>query len=133
MYRRIGVLGGSLEYTGAPFYAAKAALLLGADLSFIFCAEEAAVSVKTYSPEIMVVPVYSSKAYVPASADQCMPPPAAEATASSRVIEYFPRLSSLVVGPGLGNHLIPLSSLYLDILYFIRKRRHGCRACKNCD
>ena len=48
---RIGILGGSEEYTGAPYYAGKASLLLGADLSFIFCAETATIPIKSYSPE----------------------------------------------------------------------------------
>ena len=30
---RIGILGGSEEYTGAPYYAAKAALMLGRPFS----------------------------------------------------------------------------------------------------
>jgi ATP-dependent NAD(P)H-hydrate dehydratase len=55
---RVGVLGGSRDYTGAPFYAACAALKFGADLSFIFCSDQAATPIKCYSPELMVTPVY---------------------------------------------------------------------------
>ena len=75
---RIGVIGGSRQYTGAPFYAAMAALKLvssnkacsgdclitwlmhvlcvvqGADLVTVFCAQDAAVAIKSYSPELMV-------------------------------------------------------------------------------
>ena len=58
---RIGILGGSEEYTGAPFYAAKSSLMLGADLSFIFCAEAATIPIKSYSPEVMVVPFYTKE------------------------------------------------------------------------
>ena len=100
---RIGVLGGSLEYTGAPYYAAKAALLLGADLSYIFCAETAAIPIKTYSPEIMVMPVYNSdEAEAVARAGTVGQQCPALAIASSRVIDFFPRMNALVVGPGLG-------------------------------
>ena len=35
---RIAVLGGSLEYTGAPYYAAAATLKVGADLAWVFTA-----------------------------------------------------------------------------------------------
>jgi ATP-dependent NAD(P)H-hydrate dehydratase len=35
-----------------------ASLKVGADLAFVFCAQEAAVPIKTYSPELMVAPVY---------------------------------------------------------------------------
>ena len=56
---RVGVLGGSGDFTGAPFYAAMASLKAGSDLSFVFCAKEAALPIKSYSPELMVTPVYS--------------------------------------------------------------------------
>ena len=36
------------------FYAALSALKLGADLSHIFCDEQAAVPIKSYSPELIV-------------------------------------------------------------------------------
>jgi NAD(P)H-hydrate repair Nnr-like enzyme with NAD(P)H-hydrate dehydratase domain len=57
---RVGVLGGNARYTGAPYYAATAALQVGADLAFVFCADEAALPIKCYSPELMVIPVYSA-------------------------------------------------------------------------
>jgi hypothetical protein len=57
---RVGVLGGSARYTGAPYYAAMAALKSGSDLAFVFCAQEAALPIKCYSPELMVAPVYSA-------------------------------------------------------------------------
>lgn len=60
---RIGVLGGSARYTGAPYYAGMAALKAGADLAFCFCATEAAVPLKCYSPELMVAPVYEAAAF----------------------------------------------------------------------
>ena len=34
---RIAVVGGSLEYTGAPYFAAMAALRTGADIAHVFC------------------------------------------------------------------------------------------------
>jgi ATP-dependent NAD(P)H-hydrate dehydratase len=33
----VGVIGGSVEYTGAPFYSAMAAIRMGADLAHVFC------------------------------------------------------------------------------------------------
>lgn len=60
---RVGVLGGSERYTGAPFYAAMASLKCGADLAFCFCAEEAAIPLKSYSPELMVAPVYKASEF----------------------------------------------------------------------
>jgi hypothetical protein len=55
---RIGVIGGSIDYSGAPYYAAIAALKMGADLSWVYCSQAAAVPIKSYSPELIVVPFY---------------------------------------------------------------------------
>lgn len=51
---RVGVFGGSEDYTGAPFFASISALRTGADLALVFTAEEAAPALKAYSPELMV-------------------------------------------------------------------------------
>lgn len=60
---RVGVLGGSERFTGAPYYAGMACLHVGSDLAYIFCAEEASLAIKSYSPELMVAPVYSAKEF----------------------------------------------------------------------
>ena len=90
---RLGVIGGSLEYTGAPFYAASTTLQVGADLAFVFAAEEAAAAIKCYSPELIVVPSYrsadSSEEEVQTALVQTVRP-------------WFDRVHGLVVGPGLG-------------------------------
>lgn len=83
---KVGVLGGSRDYTGAPFYAASAALKFGADLSYVYCAEEAAIPIKSYSPELMVTPFYSATSHM----DREIVPSA------------FSRMNTLVIGPGLG-------------------------------
>jgi ATP-dependent NAD(P)H-hydrate dehydratase len=57
---RIGVIGGSYEYTGAPYYAAISSLKVGADIAHIFCSKSAANAIKSYSPEIIVHPVFVS-------------------------------------------------------------------------
>jgi NAD(P)H-hydrate repair Nnr-like enzyme with NAD(P)H-hydrate dehydratase domain len=56
---RIAILGGSEKYTGAPFYAAQSALRCGVDLVSVYCASEACIPIKCYSPELMVQGVYS--------------------------------------------------------------------------
>jgi hypothetical protein len=58
---RIGVVGGSSDYCGAPFFAADAALKLGGDLSTVFCSQSAAIPIKSYSPDIMVTPFYEDR------------------------------------------------------------------------
>lgn len=34
---------------------------MGADLAFVFCAKEAAIPIKSYSPELMVAAFYSEE------------------------------------------------------------------------
>lgn len=54
---RVGIIGGSLEYTGAPYYAGIAALKTGCDLVHIFCPQSAGLPIKSYSPELIVHPL----------------------------------------------------------------------------
>ena len=51
---KVGVIGGSKDYCGAPYYAAISSLRVGADLSHIFADVEAATPIKWYSPEFIV-------------------------------------------------------------------------------
>ncbi|XP_065316929.1 ATP-dependent (S)-NAD(P)H-hydrate dehydratase-like isoform X2 [Gordionus sp. m RMFG-2023] len=54
---KICVIGGSIDYTGAPYFASISALKMGADLAHVICPPEAAPIIKTYSPELMVHPI----------------------------------------------------------------------------
>lgn len=101
MMGRIGILGGSVDYTGAPYYAADAALKFGADLSFVFCSQEASAPIKSYSPELMVTPFYND--FNMFSDDNAV----VEQEISSsiaKVKDTLPRIHTLVIGPGLGRH-----------------------------
>ena len=51
---KVCVIGGSPEYTGAPYYAAIAALRSGSDLAFVQTHREALTPIKSYSPEVIV-------------------------------------------------------------------------------
>ena len=57
---RIGIFGGSFEYTGAPYFAGMSALRLGADLVHIFCTKEASLPIKSFSPELIIHPLLDS-------------------------------------------------------------------------
>ncbi|XP_019862654.1 PREDICTED: ATP-dependent (S)-NAD(P)H-hydrate dehydratase-like isoform X2 [Amphimedon queenslandica] len=83
---RIGLIGGSKEYTGAPYFAAITALRIGADLAHVFCPPEAAPVIKSYSPELIVHPLLTED--TPLSVESISP--------------WLPRLHSIVIGPGLG-------------------------------
>lgn len=83
-YGRIGVIGGSLEYTGAPYFAAISAIKVGADLSHVFCHAEAASVIKSYSPDLIVHPVLDRE------------------DALEQIKPWIDRLHVVVIGPGLG-------------------------------
>jgi len=89
---KVGVVGGCLEYTGAPYYAAFTALKTGADLAHVFCAENAGTAIKAYSPELIVHPVVPNS--LSSQTDQ--------KAALDPIRPWLSRLTSLVVGPGLG-------------------------------
>jgi ATP-dependent NAD(P)H-hydrate dehydratase len=96
---RIGVLGGTDRYTGAPYYAAMAALWTGADLATVLTAQEAAVPIKCYSPELMVQAVYSVskfEQFKKTSSQQTIPPMV------QKVEDSMDRLHCLIIGPGMG-------------------------------
>ena len=78
---KVGVIGGSRDYTGAPYYAAVASLKCGSDISHIFCSEEAAIPIKSYSPEFIVHPCLNNK---------------------NELVKWLDAVTSIVIGPGLG-------------------------------
>lgn len=98
---RIAVIGGSVDYTGAPYYAGQAALKFGADLAFIFCAKEAKIPIKSYSPELMVTHFYETAFFEKNSENIELKDIYENAEI---VINFFPRISSFVIGPGLGRN-----------------------------
>ncbi|KAI8922043.1 Ribokinase-like protein [Powellomyces hirtus] len=94
---RIAVVGGSEDYTGAPYFASISALKLGADLSHVFCERNAGLVIKTYSPELMVHPYLRNTDSLGKPNDRQR-----EIDAHvDRVVSMLPRLHVLVVGPGL--------------------------------
>uniref|UniRef100_A0A0N5C878 ATP-dependent (S)-NAD(P)H-hydrate dehydratase n=1 Tax=Strongyloides papillosus TaxID=174720 RepID=A0A0N5C878_STREA len=81
---KIAVIGGSEEYTGAPYFSAITLLKIGCDLSFVICTKEAAPIIKSYSPELIVYPALNE-------------------TNFSKICN---RINSLVIGPGLGREIV---------------------------
>ena len=47
---RVGIIGGTEHYTGAPYYVAISALKSGADIAHVFCSKLASTAIKSYSP-----------------------------------------------------------------------------------
>ena len=69
---RIGVFGGCIMYTGAPYFSAITALKTGADLVHVFCEKDAGQVIKSYSPELIVHPVLDTE-YVLEEIDSWLP------------------------------------------------------------
>ncbi|GAM27304.1 hypothetical protein SAMD00019534_104790, partial [Acytostelium subglobosum LB1] len=81
---RIAILGGSQEYTGAPFFAGISSLRIGSDICHIFAPSEGgtATAIKTLSPELIVHPLSNDD--------------------PSSIIPWLMSIHVLIVGPGLG-------------------------------
>jgi ATP-dependent NAD(P)H-hydrate dehydratase len=91
---RIAVVGGSEDYTGAPYFSAMASARLGADMSHVICEPQAAQVIKTYSPNLMVHPYMRQSSHADSDAD-------AESL-SKQIVDMLDRLHVVVIGPGLG-------------------------------
>ncbi|KAG8935687.1 hypothetical protein FRC02_006963 [Tulasnella sp. 418] len=85
---RVGVVGGSADYTGAPFFSAISVLRVGADLSHVICGPSAASVIKSYSPDLIVHPIISDET--------------SSSSFKSELEGILQRLHVLVIGPGLG-------------------------------
>ncbi|KAI8591144.1 Ribokinase-like protein [Geranomyces variabilis] len=94
---RIGVVGGSEDYTGAPYFAGISALKIGADLCHVFCERNAGVVIKSYSPELMVHPYLRNTDSLGSPKDR-----SDEIDKHvGRVEAMLSRLHVLIIGPGL--------------------------------
>lgn len=98
---RIAIIGGSPEYTGAPYYAGMSALKFGADLCYVFCAKQALLPIKSYSPELMVTGFYDADDIGRSDIDDVH---ANLSISVDLVTRYFSRLHVIVIGPGLGRN-----------------------------
>ncbi|KAK9104630.1 hypothetical protein Scep_021474 [Stephania cephalantha] len=94
---KIAVIGGCREYTGAPYFAAISALKIGADLSHVFCTKDAAMVIKSYSPELIVHPILE-ESYSVRDEDKGF----ISSKTVAEVAKWIERFDCLVIGPGLG-------------------------------
>ena len=100
---RIAVVGGSQEYTGAPYLAAMSAMRTGADLAHVFCTREAAPVIKSYSPDLIVHPLLPSTLMCPGWASLDAVEQQLEVASHIKgIAAWLPRVHALVIGPGLG-------------------------------
>ncbi|RFU74750.1 domain containing [Trichoderma arundinaceum] len=98
---RVAVIGGSEDYTGAPYFSAIASARLGCDMSHVICTPAAAAVIKTYSPNLMVHPLMRQSPPQKQSSKDDDPDSNPDQVAR-KIVEMLGRLHVLVVGPGLG-------------------------------
>ncbi|KAI8381163.1 H-hydrate dehydratase [Radiomyces spectabilis] len=91
---RVGVVGGSEDYTGAPFFSGLASMKMGADLCHIFCEPGAGTVIKSYAPDLIVHPYMRTK-------DKLEKEKMDAGSIVERISGVLSRLHVLVVGPGL--------------------------------
>ncbi|KAI9903017.1 hypothetical protein N3K66_002369 [Trichothecium roseum] len=102
---RVAVIGGSQDYTGAPYFSAIASAKLGCDMSHVICTPGAGAVIKTYSPNLMVHPLMQQQQQQQQQQEQQSAPDVKGGDAeeiASPIIDMLPRLHVLVAGPGLG-------------------------------
>ena len=93
MYGHVGILGGGDKATtGAANLAARAALRMGAGLLHCIAPNALGNDIRLSLPEIMLCPLGKPL-------DETWPE-----TIPENLLELFPRLSSLVIGPGMGTN-----------------------------
>ncbi|ORX35741.1 putative cytoplasm protein [Kockovaella imperatae] len=85
---RVGVLGGSGDYSGAPFFSSMGAMRFGCDLAHVICEPTAGAVIKTYSPDLIVHNILDAKR--------------SQAEIRKDLEGILSRLHVLIIGPGLG-------------------------------
>ncbi|EME49855.1 hypothetical protein DOTSEDRAFT_144229 [Dothistroma septosporum NZE10] len=91
---RVAVIGGSEDYTGAPYFSAMASARLGCDMSHVICEPGAGAVIKTYSPNLMVHPYMRQQKNLAQNENID--------SISDTVVAMLDRLHVVVIGPGLG-------------------------------
>ena len=131
---KIAIIGGSFEYTGAPYYSGISSLKTGADLVWIICSMNAGIPIKAYSPELIVHPLLPDSRTLSSSTinsnlgiSQLNVQGDVQTTSSSSIPsstssilinqalqsfqELLNRLDTVVIGPGLGRDKLTLETV----------------------
>lgn len=101
---KIGIIGGSPLYTGAPYFAAYTSIKIGADLSYLFCHPDASPIIKSYSPELMVNPTLDFQ----------------------EIQTGLGRLDAIVFGSGIGRDKEKMVPLLQNVLAYTHRTPNVC-------
>ncbi|KAF1736476.1 ATP-dependent (S)-NAD(P)H-hydrate dehydratase [Beauveria bassiana] len=107
---RVAVIGGSQDYTGAPYFSAMASARLGCDMSHVICTPAAGAVIKTYSPNLMVHPLMRQSSSEANDSAVSKESTGADKIASP-IVDMLARLHVLVIGPGLGRDPLMLDTV----------------------
>lgn len=86
---KVLIIGGSIDYFGAPILSAMGALYSGVDLVYLYVPECNFEAARSYLPDF-IVKKYSGDYFKKSDADA--------------IIEFGKQCDSVLIGPGLGNH-----------------------------
>ncbi len=89
-YGRLLIIGGSEFFTGAPSLAALAAFRTGVDLAIVATPREVVNTIRSYSPNIIAIPLKSEKHLSPCDLEV--------------LGEEVRKANCVILGPGLGLH-----------------------------
>ena len=94
---KIGIVGGSSTYSGAPYFAARAATQCGADLVHVFTSEKCAPVIKGYGGDVVAHASWEDGASAAFDAER------AKARGGTDMRAWTSRMDGIVFGPGLGD------------------------------
>lgn len=119
---RVCIIGGCEDYTGAPYFSANAAALMGCDLTHVICEQNAATVIKSYSPNLMVHPYLidtgTYKRYYKDSEEDV------KVENFNKIKGLLQRIHAVIIGPGLGRDEMMFETIR-DIIKYILEEHKG--------
>ena len=122
---RVCIIGGCEDYTGAPYFSANAAALMGCDLTHVICEQSAATVIKSYSPNLMVHPYlldtntfnrYSATGHDKETRNNDM-----KNNNFNKIKTLLRNIHVIVIGPGLGRDELILNTTKEIIKYILEE------------
>ncbi len=103
-YGRVGIVGGSLLYGGAPILSALGSMKSGAGLTYVFAPKEIHTAVISNYPEVISIPLESCGGYL------CK-------KSFGSLKEWIEKMSVLAIGPGMGlnEYTIEFLKMIVDV------------------
>jgi ATP-dependent NAD(P)H-hydrate dehydratase len=104
-----------MEYTGAPYISAISSLKTGSDLSYVICTKDAGTPIKSYGPELIVLPLLRTESDFPPETTKTWAP------LLTMLLDWMSRATTIVIGPGLGRDPI-VHHMAKEVVYHARSK-----------